>query len=586
MAEIRTRIEDCRFPRPKEIRYLDTTKHPPTTGRRIMKYSQSAIISVALLVLMECPTVTAQVNLTTETYEDLVSFFEAWREYRVPPFQDGVPDFSREAIAKQWSEFPAWREALGSFDKESWPVSQQIDWHLVRAELNGLQFDHEVLKPWERDPAYYVYIYPSPTDVPSREGPMIEGSLEVSYYVYPLSDTDAVHIESGLRSMPALYESARINLTGNARDLWVKGIESIQEQSSNLERFADRMEGTRPEISEAARAAKQASDEFADWLEEQAPSKTGLSGVGKENMTWALQNIHYVSLTWEEEVLLIKRELARAHTALRLEENRNRALPELERIATPEDYDRRLNAAIDEYMEFLEEEEILPMKDYMDKALRDRIGSFSPLSSPDELRGFFSEVGYRDELAMRTHQYHWIDLARMRDEPNESPIRSSPLWYNAFDARAEGLATGMEEMMMHAGLFDDRPRGREMIWILLAQRAARALGGLYQHANMMTLEEATKFADKWTPRGFLPWDGSTIQHEQHFYLRQPTYGESYVIGKIEIEKLLAERARSQGDDFTLFQFMDDMNGAGVIPVSLINWELNGDDSEIRLIMGE
>ena len=173
----------------------------------------------------------------------------------------------------------------------------------------------------------------------------------------------------------------------------------------------------------------------------------------------------------------------------------------------------------------------------------------------------------------------------MRDEPNASPIRATPLWYNIYDGRAEGLATGMEEMMMHAGLFDDRPQGREMVWILLAQRAARALGGLYQHANMMTLNEAAKFADKWTPRGYLPWDGSTIQHEQHFYLRQPTYGESYVIGKIEIEKLLAERARQLGDQFTLYQFMDDLNAAGVIPVSLINWELNGDDSEIQQMMG-
>ncbi|MCZ6758617.1 MAG: DUF885 family protein, partial [Bacteroidetes bacterium] len=399
-----------------------------------------------------------------------------------------------------------------------------------------------------------------------------------------LSDGDASHIEAGLRFMPTLYESARANLTGNARDLWLKGIESIREQSGALESYSGRVAGNRPGISDAANAARQASDELADWLEEQADSKTGLSGVGKDNITWALQNIHYIPLTWEEEVLLVKRELVRAHTALRLEENRNRALPDLKRIDSPDEYDRRLNTAVDEYMMFLDEEEILPMKDYMDKALRDRIGSFSPLSSPDELRGFFSEVGYRDEIAMRTHQYHWFDLARMRFEPHPSPIRSSPLWYNIFDGRAEGFATSMEEMMMHAGLFDARPRGRELVWILLAQRAARALGALYQHSNEMTLEQATKFADQWTPRGYLPWDGSTIQHEQHFYLRQPTYGESYVIGKIEIEKLLAARARQLGDDFTLYQFMDDLNGAGVIPVSLINWELSGDDSEIRMMM--
>lgn len=414
---------------------------------------------------------------------------------------------------------------------------------------------------------------------------MIEGSIESYYYDYPLSDGDAEHIEAALQRMPSLYKSARGNLTGNARDLWLYGIKSIREQSEALGRYADRMSGERPEITRAAREAIVASDEFAEWLESQTDSKTGPSGVGKDNLTWALQNIHYIPLTWNEEVLLVKRELARAHAALRLEENRNRRLPDLERIASPEEYDRRLNAAVDEYMLFLADEDILPMKDYMDEALRERIGSYVEVEPAQTLRGFFSEIGYRDEVAMRTHHYHWFDLARMRDEPNASPIRATPLWYNIYDGRAEGLATGMEEMMMHAGLFDDRPQGREMVWILLAQRAARALGGLYQHANMMTLNEAAKFADKWTPRGYLPWDGSTIQHEQHFYLRQPTYGESYVIGKIEIEKLLAERARQLGDQFTLYQFMDDLNAAGVIPVSLINWELNGDDSEIQQMMG-
>ncbi len=537
-----------------------------------------------LVLLVGCAPATQQLDLPTDTYEDLTSFFEAWRQFRAPARVNGVPDFSQDAISTQWNELSAWREAHESFDIESWPVSQQVDWHLVRAELNGLQFDHEVLRPWERDPAYYTYFYPRPTDVPSREGPIIEGSLEVSYYDYPLSDPDAEHIEAGLTMMPDLYAAARGFLTGNARELWVKGIVSIREQFNALNNYAGRMDGERPGIADAAREASVASDDFADWLEAEAPSKNGPSGVGKDNITWALKNIHYIPLTWEEEVLLVKRELARAHSALRLEENRNRALPELERIANPDEYDRRLNTAVDQYMDFLEEEEIVPLKDYMEQALRNRIGSFSP-PGEDGLRGFFSEIGYRDEIAMRTHQYHWIDLARMRDEPHPSLIRNTPSWYNIYDGRAEGLATGMEEMMMHAGLFDDRPQGRELVWILLAQRAARALAGLYQHANMMTLEEAARFADKWTPRGYLPWDGSTIQHEQHFYLRQPAYGTSYVIGKLEIEKLLAERARQLGDDFTLYQFMDDLNGAGIIPVSLINWEMNDDDSEIKELMG-
>ena len=62
---------------------------------------------------------------------------------------------------------------------------------------------------------------------------------------------------------------------------------------------------------------------FVAWLEAQAPSKTGPSGIGKENYTWSLQNVHLVPMTWEDEVGLLKRELARAHASLKLEEERN-----------------------------------------------------------------------------------------------------------------------------------------------------------------------------------------------------------------------------------------------------------------------
>ena len=43
---------------------------------------------------------------------------------------------------------------------------------------------------------------------------------------------------------------------------------------------------------------------------------------------------------------------------------------------------------------------------------------------------------------------------------------------------------------------------------MLAQRAARALSGLYLHGNEFEMEEAVEHAMTWTPRGWLP-DGVT-----------------------------------------------------------------------------
>ncbi len=208
----------------------------------------------------------------------------------------------------------------------------------------------------------------------------------------------------------------------------------------------------------------------------------------------------------------------------------------------------------------------------MAPALRAVIGQITPTEG---VRGFFSEVDYRDAMTMRTHGYHWIELARMVDEPHPSPIRRVPALSNIYDARSEGLATGMEEMMMHAGLWDDRPRARELVHILLAQRAARAIGGLMLHANEWTVEQASAFASQWTPRGWLPADGNTVIGEQHLYLQQPGYGTSYITGKVQLEHLMAERAIELSDGFTLKRFMDEFLDAGVIPISLVRWELTG-----------
>ncbi len=406
-----------------------------------------------------------------------------------------------------------------------------------------------------------------------HEGTVIHGWIDLWAYDYPLSSEDAAELAARVGSIPALLDQARTNLTGNARDLWLAGLRSFRGQSADLGAFRDSVAGTDPALDDAIFRAKEATDAFLAWLEEQAPSKTGPSGVGKANYTWYMRNVHLVPYSWEEQVVLMRRELARAHSSLRLEENRNRHLPELERISSAEEYDRELNAAVTEYMQFLEREQIHTIEEYMDPALRAVNGQFTP-AAPDEVRNFFSEVTYRDPLAMRTHMHHWIELARKRENPHPSPIRRVASLYNIWDARSEGLATGVEEMMMHAGLFDARPRTRELIWIMLAQRAARALSGLYLHGNEFEMEEAVAYATEWTPRGWLP-DGDLVRNEQHLYLRQPGYGTSYLTGKIQIEELLAERGLQLGDDFTIGRFFDEFFEAGVIPITLTRWEMTG-----------
>jgi hypothetical protein len=504
------------------------------------------------------------------SYEELVSLFGDWRAFQRPQLVNGVPDYTAAAMAAQHRELPAYQRRLAAIEPNGWPVPQQIDWHIVRAEMNGLDFDQRVLRPWANNPAFYVTVFPRRSDQPAREGPFAWGAVEVWSYTFPLAAADAERMATGIRAIPGLLDQAKKNLIGTGRDLWVFGTQSIKEQSTDLERLAARVADTPGSLKGDIQRAKAATDAFALWLDSQAPSKKGPSGVGVENYDWFLKNVQLVPYRWRDEVTLMERELGRSRAFLTLEELRNAALPAQTPIASAEEHARRFTEGVTQYMAFLRDRDILTVRNYMEPSLRAQIGRFNP--GPRE---FFTEIDYRDPEVMRTHGYHWFDLARMANEPHPSPIRRGPLLYNIFITRTEGHATGWEEMMLQAGMFDARPRSRELIYVLLAQRAARALGDLRMHANEFTLEQAAEFASANTPRGWLRLDGATVRFEQHLYLQQPTYGTSYLIGKMQIEGILAERKRQLGDAFTMKRFMDEFDAAGLIPASLVDWELTG-----------
>ena len=50
----------------------------------------------------------------------------------------------------------------------------------------------------------------------------------------------------------------------------------------------------------AIATARSATEAFASWLREEAPKKTGPSGIGKARYTWYLRNVLLVPLSSEK----------------------------------------------------------------------------------------------------------------------------------------------------------------------------------------------------------------------------------------------------------------------------------------------
>ena len=517
-------------------------------------------------------------------YQELVQLFSDWREFEDPPLLNGAPDYTPERFAKDHQIFQGLEKRLNKIKIGDWPTACQVDWHIVRAEMNGYDFNYRVLKPWVRDPAYYQTVWMDQSDVPAHEGPTNHATLEFWTYQFPISSDEENRLSKDLKVIPFLLKQARDNLTGNARDLWIAGIENIKGQTRDLDRIAENIMSSnpQPELTASLKDAQKATVDFTGWLEKQAPDKTGPSGIGKENYTWYQQNVHLLPLTWEEEVQLLQRELDRAWSSLKLEEHRNRDLPPMKAANTPEEFARLTENGVQRFMNFLKEKEIMSIKPNMEPALREHMGEFVP----EDKRNFFLIGMHYDPVPLYCHFIHWFDLAQIRDEPHESPIRRGPLLYNIFDSKNEGIATGVEEMFMHAGLYEDSPRSREIVWIMIAQRAARGLGSLYAHANEMTMAEAGQVHVKWTPRGWMKREPHLLQFEQHLYLRQPGYGTCYITGKYLIERLLtewSEQLEEKGKPFVMKDFFQIFNDAGNIPVELVRWEMTGNNDGLKTL---
>ncbi|MSO48364.1 MAG: DUF885 family protein [Acidobacteria bacterium] len=528
-------------------------------------------VNLALAVVIACGATTLAQRTPARGYQDLVALFTDWSAFERPPLLEGAPDYTVATTARRHAALKTWQSRLAAIDAKAWPIEQRVDYELVRAQMNGMDFYIRVLKPWVRDPAYYQSIWTAQSDTPAHEGPTHHAVVELWTYTFPLSVEDEGRLARELHSVPPLLRQARRNLTGNARDLWITGMGTMQEQVEDLKALAARTTTAGDELKAAIRDASAATTSFVSWLESQAASKTGPSGIDKADYTWSLRNVHLVPMSWEDEVVLLKRELARAHASLKLEEQRNRGLPPLTAASSPEGYTQRANAAVTKYMAWLKNKNVLTVEDYLDPALRAHLGSYTP----EATRNFFGIASHYEPITLFTHFYHWFDHAWMKAAPHPSVIRRNATLYNVWDSRSEGMATAMEELVMHAGYYDDNPRAREIVWIMLAQRCARGLASLYAQANEFDIKQAKAFQVEWTPRGWMRPDLDLLGFEQQLYLRQPGYGTSYVTGKALIDELIKDRAQQLGDGFALRTFFDELNRAGLIPMSLIHWQLTG-----------
>ena len=520
-------------------------------------------------------------------YENLVSLFREFRAYQqgdsgniqsysqsgwILSGLDDSPDYSASAMAEQFGQLRVFQERLASIDPANWPIEQQADYHLVRAEMNGYEFQHRVLSPWSKDPGFYNDVIATLGEVPEL----------------PLQENEIADLQSKIGSIPDLVEQAKANLSDFsliAADLATLAVLSLEDTRSSFESLAQDLAVHHPELVADVGTALAAIDDYEGWIRANENRMTGSAGVGRDNYNWLLRNVYLFPYTWDDIRTIVELEDNRVIAFQRLEENRNRDVPALRPVQSQAEYRESIEEAVDHIMSFLRDGEIFTMEDYLvpDDYYETRFsGKGYMLDDPwPETHDYFFNFSHREAVMENTHELvgHHFDLLRARRD--DRVIRGGERPYKISTARDEGLAFALEELLMHAGYLDGRnPHGREIAYEQAAFRTVRALSDIYMHSGDWSLDEATRFCIDNAPHGELLEGSHHLWFELDTTLRGVGHHMLMVLGKVQFMKLMRDRANQLGDDFNLRDFLDEVYASGQIPWSLIRWEMTGYDDEV------
>lgn len=506
-------------------------------------------------------------------WDDLVALDSELSTLRRPHRQNGVPQFGPGAMASRAQSITDVQAGLASLDATNWSVSGKVDYLLVWAKANGMEFEHRVTRPWQRDPILYL-----------------DQVRRVPYTDLPLTGEAASRWRESLEAVPELLRQAEANLddaSGELAGLAMFHLDNFdgvgqgqpyrdEPPGGTIAWFADlceRVGESQSQDAPACEAALEAVVGYRDWLVAEQPGMRSSAGIGSDNLEWYFRNVRLLPYGVTDIVLLGEREFHRYRAAYEIVRNRNARLPELELTRSAEQHEARTREAERQTLALIREQELLTLPDDLPDAF-DSDTFWSPRALTD--RHFWEELQFRNALNNHIHASvpgHRFDglLARAV----ENPIRRG----YGDSSRAEGWATYIEEMFVLAGLTRDVPRADELFYAALMKRASRIYAEASMHAGNFSLDEANRYMID-----FVPYMEEDLgRYDLEGYLRRPGSGSGYMIGKIQLEKMLSEEALELGDEFKLGAFHDEVLSRGMIPLTLIRWEMTGADDEVRTL---
>lgn len=541
----------------------------------------------------------------SDSIDQLSSDFWSWRARTAPYSSDDVNRIERpQGVNRDWSAkaIEEQRKKLESFDVR-WkklyrrserldggpvPIPEQVDVRLIGSALARVHWELDILKRWRRDPNFYVE-------------QALTALAEALTVPAPYNESQSREILARLDAIPTILRQAQQNLQSPPAPFAKIAIAWVADVRPRLDQLSKALPvvTTIPEQQwrTATDKAAEALEHFRAHLVDILPTLPAQPQIGRTNYVWFLKNVALMPYTPEELISAGEQEWHRAVSFESLEINRNRDVPRLLPSAALDTFIPRNQRAELEIRKFLEQKRILTLPDFLQHyTLRPVPPYLAPLSIFTEIDDFTSPSRLNQDGIRYVNPpspndgYFWIaDLKDPRIQiVHEGTVghygqlciswkHPDPIRRHYYDSGAnEGLGFYAEEMMLEAGLYDDSPHSREIVYNQARLRALRMIADVKIAVGAFTLEQAADFLEH-----NVPMTHANALEEAVEMIEIPGQKISYQAGKLQILKMLAEARLQQGDKFTLRGFHDSLWQNGNVPIALQRWELLGKDDDLK-----
>src|SRR5438093_142936 len=536
----------------------------------------------------------------TDSFDKLAADFWSWRARYAPFTGDdvnrierpgGVRDWSRAKLDNQRKELNEFEARWRKIDSRACPIARQVDYRLVGSALSRVRWELDINPSWRRDPTFYI----GQTLTPIVEALTVRG---------PYNEAQSREILTRINNVPSILEQARQNLEKPPAPFARVAVQSLENIRPHLHQMASALAKSttlkEQDFYAATDRAADALEKYRGYLQQLLPSLPNETALGRDAYIFFLRNVAMLPYPPEQLLAAGRQEWDRAVAFEAFEIHRNRDVPPLKLAENIDSWVR--DAAAKELLirKFLNERDILTVPDWLQhytlrsmpeflRALQG-FGETDDFTSPSRLNqdciryvtepsarlGYFWRATAQDPRPICVHEGipgHSFQLCLSWKQ--ENPIRRH---YYASTAN-EGIAFYAEEMMLQAGLFDDSPHTRELIYNFLRLRALRVEVDVKLALGEFTLEQAAKYLQE-----KVPMDEQTARQEAIAFSTGPGQAITYQIGKLQIMRFLAEARMQQGEKFSLRAFHDFVWKNGNVPIALQQWEYLGLADEVPTVL--